>query len=420
MADRRDYKTGSVYQRESDWRWIATIEAGWNANGKRRRVTVSANGCEGGCKPRCQHRAEIKRKLRDKGLAIEKGGLPVRGSRITVKQWSERWLELTKATLRPKPWATDASAVKKWIVPTIGNARLEELSPDDLRAVSRAQIKAGRSTTTARRTHLTLTAMLRAAMIEGYQVPPRVLLLKAPSVEASDRDEMPVAEVLLVLNAAVALLPHWSRWFVQAIHGMRPAEVLGVTWDAIDLNGGTLTVDWQLQALPYVDRKNKALGFRVPEGFEVRHLEGSYHLTRPKTKKGYRVIPLVPAMKRALLDWRELAPANPYGLVWPAANGRPAREKDDLDEWYRLQDTVGVRHPTRRDKNGEAAHYYIYEARHGFATRLLEEGADEHVITALMGHSSIVTSRGYMHVKQQQALEAMERVAARYILEPPT
>ncbi len=43
----------------------------------------------------------------------------------------------------------------------------------------------------------------------------------------------------------------------------------------------------------------------------------------------------------------------------------------------------------------------------------MEQGADEHVITALMGHSSIVTSRGYMHVKQQHALEAMEQQAAR-------
>jgi len=405
LADRRDYKTGSVYQRRSDWRWIATIEAGWNANGSRRRIPVSSKGCEGGCAPRCPHRAEIKRKLRDKQLAINKDGLPAVGAgRTTVKAWSEHWLENTKTQLRPKPWRTDKSAIRQWIVPTIGHKRLDELTPADIRAVASAQRKAGRTTTTAKRTHTTLTGMLRAAMIDGHQVPARVLLVKAPEVAPNDRDEMPVAEVLLVLNAAVALLPHWSRWFMQALHGMRPAEVLGVTWEEVDLDRNLLTIDWQLQPMPYIDPKNKALGFQIPDGLETHRLVDAYHLIPPKSKKGARVIPLVPAMRRALMDWREIAPASPHGLVWPAANGRPAQEKDDLAEWYALQDTVGVRHPSGR-------HYYLYEARHGLATRLMEAGTDEHVITALMGHSSIVTSRGYMHVKQQHALEAMEKVA---------
>lgn len=409
---RRDYGTGSVYQRKSDWRWIGTIEAGFNANGERRRVPVSSKGCEGGCKARCPHRAEIAKKLRDKRLTIERDGLPAKGgSQATVRQWSAEWLKMTQTRLRPKPWRTDASAVKQWIVPTIGHKKLADLTPADVRAVAAAQRKAGRTTSTALRTHTTLTAMLRAAMVEGHQVPARVLMVKAPKPAPSDRDEMPVVDVLLTLNAAVELLPHWSRWFMQALHGMRPAEVLGLTWENVILTGPEphIVIEWQLQPLPYLDRRDKMLGFQVPDGLRVRHLVDAFHLIEVKTKKGERVIPLVPSMQRALTEWRDVAPESPHGLVWPAANGRPAREKDDLAEWYALQDTVGVRHPSGR-------HFYIYEARHGFATRLLEEDADEHVITSLMGHSSIVTSRGYQHVKQRHALEVMERVASRYVL----
>lgn len=398
MAKRREYKTGSLYQRK-DGMWVGTLEAGWTVEGKRRRITISA-----------KTEADAKKKLRDKRLQIEREGLPSASSRMTVKAWSEQWLAVTQTQLRPKPWATDRSAVRQWIVPTIGHRRLDEITPADVRAVAQAQRAAGRSTSTAKRTHTTLTAMLRAAMIDGHQIPARVLLVKSPEIAANDRDEMPVAELLLMLNAAHELLPHWSRWFMQSLHGMRPAECLGLTWSAIDFNASAMVVEWQLQALPYVDRKNKALGFRVPDGYEARRLVDAYHLTRPKTKKGHRVIPLVPAMRQALLDWRDVAPETPLDLVWPAISGRPAREKDDLAEWYALQDTVGVRHPTGR-------HFYIYEARHGLATRLMEEGVDEHVITAIMGHSSIVTSRGYMHANQRHALEAMEKVATRLQLD---
>lgn len=37
---RREYGTGGLHQRRSDWRWIGTLETGWTTNGTRRRHTV--------------------------------------------------------------------------------------------------------------------------------------------------------------------------------------------------------------------------------------------------------------------------------------------------------------------------------------------------------------------------------------------
>lgn len=65
---------------------------------------------------------------------------------------------------------------------------------------------------------------------------------------------------------------------------MRQAECLGLTWDAVDLDNGTLDVSWQLQALPWQDRTRGA--FRVPAGFFARHLTGSYHLSAPRLLPG--------------------------------------------------------------------------------------------------------------------------------------
>lgn len=391
---RRDYRTGSVYQRQSDGLWVGTLEAGFTASGGRRRLTVSG-----------KTEAIARRKLRDKRLQIDREGVPSTGGRATVKRWSEEWLESRRTKVRAKPWATDASAVRRWIVPTIGHRRLSELTPADVRAVATAQRKAGRSSSTARRTHLTLTAMLRAAMVDGHQVPARVLLVEAPATAANDLDAMPAEELEAVLNVAIEHLPHWSRWLVQVLYGQRPAEVLGLTWEAVDFDRRTITVEWQLQALPYVDRNNKALGFVVPDGMRVRQLVDAWHLTPPKTKKGLRVVPLLPVVEAALREWREISQPSPHGLVWPALSGRPANEKHDLLEWHALQCMAGVGHLAGR-------YWKVYEARHAFATRLLEGGVDERVVTELMGHSSIVSTQGYRHVRQELALEALTRINA--------
>src|SRR5699024_9139781 len=39
---RRDYGTGSVYQRARDGKWVASVEVGWTTKGTRRRRTKTA------------------------------------------------------------------------------------------------------------------------------------------------------------------------------------------------------------------------------------------------------------------------------------------------------------------------------------------------------------------------------------------
>lgn len=399
QARRRQHGSGSIYQR-ADGRWIGSIEAGFTASGARRRVSVTA-----------ATKAEVKRKLVARQNQIAAEGLPTAVSvRATVKTWSDEWLAMKQQHLRPRPWATTQSAVRRWVVPTIGHKRLEQLSPADVRAVAQAQRAAGRSSSTALRTHVVLTAMLRDAIAEGHQVPRRVLDVRAPAKAVSDRTSMSIPEALAMLQVA-SFLPHGSRWAMAFLHGMRQGECLGLTWDCVDLDAGLVTVRWELQALPYVEPRNPGSGFRIPEGLDVRHLVDGYHLLPPKTRAGFRMVPLVPAMREALADWREVAPENPWGLVWPTAEGRPANEKHDREEWHALQCTAEVGHPAGR-------WYHPHEARHTTATQLLEAGVDPHQITALMGHSSILTTRGYQHPGARPALAALEAVAGALELSP--
>src|SRR5688572_15383375 len=116
-SPRRGWKTGSIYRRKADGRWMGTIDVGWTAKGTRRRVTVSG-----------KTEAEVKRKLRDKQRAIDTEGLSPASGRATVKAWAEQWLPIKERALAPNSYVATRAAVNKWVVPTIGHKRLEMLT----------------------------------------------------------------------------------------------------------------------------------------------------------------------------------------------------------------------------------------------------------------------------------------------------
>jgi hypothetical protein len=255
---------------ENGCRMRGSIDAGYTRSGGRRRPVVTG-----------RTEAEVKRKLRDKVRALEAGS--ARSSApATVKSWSDVWLPLVKARRRPSSYIASRTAVRNWIVPTIGHMRLADLTPVDIRAVDTA-VTAVNSTTTALRYRSTLMKMLKDAVREGHTVPDRVFHVDPPVVAVTDREAMPTEDAIKMLAAATTL-PHGSTWAAAFLQGLRPAERRGLTWDAVGED--TFTVSWQLQSLPYNVRRDRSSGFRIPDGFEHRQVSGALHLVRPKTKAG--------------------------------------------------------------------------------------------------------------------------------------
>jgi integrase len=167
-----------------------------------------------------------------------------------------------------------------------------------------------------------------------------------------------------------------------------------------------LRLAWQLQPLPYNVARDRSSGFRVPDGYEHVQLAGRLHLVRPKSKAGWRVLPLVPMLADALAHWQVAAPESPHELVWPALDGSPADEDADREEWHAIQATAGIGHPAGRP-------YHVHEVRHTTATLLLALGVDEATRVAIMGHSSIASTRAYEHRDLTLIRGALEKVAGR-------
>ncbi|WP_436699917.1 tyrosine-type recombinase/integrase [Nocardioides sp. BYT-33-1] len=412
---RSEYGTGSRYQRSSDWRWLATFESGYTASGGRKRTTVTTKGCVGGCPDRCKHIAALNRKIRDKKVELEREGHRNVKRTTSVAKWSEVWLEMIQAKVRPSAYETDKAAMRA-VVAAIGAVKLADLTPADIRAVAAYLRRNGKSTSTALRYHGSLIRMLKAASLDGYAIPPNVLLAEKPKKAVDDRRAVPLVDAIKVLEH-VARLPDGSRWALAFLQGLRQAEALGLTWNQVDLDAGTLTVSWQAKALRYIDRSDPSAGFAMPDGYEVRHLVGSTHLVRPKSAAGWRVQPLVPWAVNALRTWREKAPENPHGLVWPGRTIKgetwPRNAASDRDQWEAVQAAVGISHPAGRP-------FHVHEIRHGTATLLMELGVPESVRIAIMGHSSIAVTRGYEFVDISQARQALEQAAERLALTPPS
>lgn len=452
MVSRRDYGEGSVYQRcearygcppvadlgvDDDGkpvrarpphkcraRWYATIEAGYTSNLARRRITVSAK-----TKP------QVLRKLREARGRHDAGEI-ITSDRITVKVWAEEYLELRKnppKPLSPNAWNAAASPLRKWVIPTIGHRRLSQLTPADIRAVAQAQYDVGNKTSAADATHRAMMTMLNRAVREGKTVPLAALKAERPGMGESDRTALSLQDTLACL-AVAATLPHGTRWALALLYGARMGELLGLVEHdpidghrCVDFDAREIRLEWQLQDLQRVDPKRPELGYRIPRDYVAVQLKGMYHLVRPKhtrSGKGFRVLPMLEPMAEALQEWLRVRPENPWGLVYPTANGLPCNDKVDREEWAAIQYTASVAAVEPGQYAAPLEHvvfhpagerfYHVHECRNVAATALDDVGASDNVIMSVLGHADIVTSRGYMTAHLDAKREAIAKVAERF------
>ena len=389
--------TGTRPKHPCHGRWEGRVYVGFNSSGERRRVTVSG-----------KTKAIVEGKLRTLTREVAEKGAPAAGARrTTVKAWADEWLPRHAKKVRPTTYTTDAGAMRKWIIPTLGHRRLADLNPGDFRTLRDTITDAGRSTTTALHAHTLLANMLKAALVEGHPVDERLLHVDKPGKAINDRTSMRADHARRVLASLDGRAD--ATQFVSALlQGLRSGETRGLTWDCVDFDRQQIDVSWQLQELPYKVKRDPSSGFVYPDGFECRHLINRFHLTRPKTSHGLRVIPLVDWMGAALRLERDQWVENEWGLVWATTgrNGdpRPITSIDYLRRWHDVQALAGVAHPSGRP-------YHVHELRHTTATLLLQAGTDRRVIEAIVGHSTLVEA--YLHVGTADSRAALEKVADR-------
>ncbi|MFF0546898.1 tyrosine-type recombinase/integrase [Nocardia thailandica] len=395
---RRAAGEGSLYQRRRDGMWVGRIELPPSPAGERQRSKPVYS----------KDRATVVAKLGELKEAAAKGMLQQSDTRLTVGAYLEDWLEeVAKPRMKPHAWKSYRSAVKTRIIPAIGGRRLWPLSTDDVRFMHRwirgATYKRGGqevpySTRAVEEAHNVLSAALSDAVADG-KAPRNVCeLVAAPRVLSESHGSLTSDQARAVLLAALeAKDPMVTRWAAGLMLGGRQGELLGLTWDRVDLDRGVLDLSWQLEWLPLKpgagpedeDR------FAVEPGFEYRPIWRGAAWTRPKTTKSQRIVPIPQPLAAILAVHKESSERNRWGLVWvtqPKQQSRwqmltPVGDAVDRSGWKAAQQRAKIAEPVD-----------VHAMRGTTATLLMEAGVDARIIQAILGHSSVVTTRGYQTV----------------------
>jgi integrase len=376
---------GSVYKRD-DGLWCASVELP-SATGKRRRKVISS-----------KDKATVIRKLSAIQTQLRThGDLPTADQ--TVEQWFTYWLEdLLPKEGRPNTVKGYRTVIQKYIIPTIGKVRLEQLTPAHIRRVHTAILQAPKypkdpsrgtlSSTYALNAHRIMASSLTTAEREGRVTRNVAKLTAAPRKAAREVLALDLEEVIHVLEV-VSRQTHaelGSRWATSLLTGARRGEVIGLERDRV---GDVIDLSWQLQRLKLTGVDGKP---DVPADFEYRHLVGGLYLTRPKSAAGWRIVPLVEPLRGILQRYIAATPDNEFGLVW-APRGRPLDPDQDSAAW----------HDVLRDAE-ILKDVPLHGARHTTVDLLYLAGVPEDIIMEIVGHSTRSVTRGYKSQRNKTRL----------------
>lgn len=400
---------GSVYQRKSDGMWVCAIDLGTDETGRRRRKTVTA-----------KNKPDLITKRRKLIRDIEDGILVVH-SNMTVEAWLDRWhQDIAKKRLKPRVWVDYRQLIERHIKPAIGKQKLSKLGPANIRAMH-DRIAATPSARGDGNVGGRVVAICHSILAKALKDAVRDGLIRD---NPCDRVDRPIArskarEPLTADYAKKLLLssgntgdPLAAMWATALLIGARQSELMGLTWDRADLTAGTLDLSWQLQQLPFRHGCSKATPtcgrktagtcpkrqIDAPAQYEYEQVHGGLCFTRPKTTSSIRLIPIPPLLVQALAQRKAEAVDNPHGLVWTDAAGNPYRHIEVQKAWHAATEAAGV---PRCD---------MHAARHTAASLLLELGVPMEVIAQILGHSTILTTRGYAHANLEMAQQAMSKL----------
>lgn len=386
---------GGVTQRQ-DGTWCATVELPPGPGGKRRRKYLYA-----------KTKALVLRKMVATRRELGTNG-DIATSSTSTEKWMTYWLEkLIAPELRPKTYAAHRAVVNWHIIPNLGRIKLDKLTADRIRDMydailatpKKAALRNGTppppgtvmlSAAYVGTVHDTLRQALSAAVVEGKLAKSPMDAVKRPKTASKDRKALELDEAIRLLGY-IADHPQGALWATFLLTGARRGEVLALEADRVT---DVLDLSWQLQRISTMDK--------APKDYEYRHVVDHLYLTRPKSKRGWRIIPLVPPLKDILERHAEL---NPGGLIF-TKNGKAWNPDEITAAWKKLLRDAGL-----------PDDIVLHGSRHTVVDLLYEAGVPEDVIQEIVGHSSRAMTRGYKSRGNRRQLEdAMNRMSR--MLEP--
>ena len=319
---------------------------------------------------------------------------------MTVDGWFEYWVKNIVGDLAPNTRRNYSDRYKHNIQPVIGSMPLTAVKPMHCKMVlNRMEDRYAGST--IRQAYITMGTMLRSAVMNDLIAKhPMDGVRYAKPVRAVDDIKFLTVEEQQKFLEVAKRSHNYLQYALILETGLRCGELVGLTWDAIDWERRTLTV-------------NKTL--------EYQHNQGFWRAGPPKTQQSYRTIPLTnrayeilgevrakagdrkeSALLAQTLEYMDRRSGVKANLVmrdlvfinW--RTGEPTKNSSYDTHLYKLCDEAGIKR------------FCMHALRHTYATRAIESGMQPKVLQRLLGHASIQTTMDkYVHVTDDSMAKAV-------------
>ncbi len=322
-------------------------------------------------------------------------------SDMTVDEFFEFWQKHLIPDLRSNTKRNYRDRYIHNIQPVIGRLRVRDVRPFHCKKVL-LDMEEEYAPSTVVQTFIAMGTLLKAARENGVidKHPMDGVKCTKARKSVSDIKVLTIEEQAKFLEAAKRS-HNYDQYVLMLDTGLRTGELVGLTWESVDLKNKTITID-------------KAL--------EYRHSRGTWEAGPPKTTAGYRTIPLSSRAYNILarlydarknrfeapeldtqLEFKdrltgEIRYLNMKDLVFVNRKGMPTKNSSYDTHLYKLCDEAGIKHIS------------MHVLRHSFATRAIERGIQPKTLQQLLGHASLqVTMDTYVHVTENTMIQAIKQ-----------
>lgn len=327
-------------------------------------------------------------------------------STSSVDDWFQYWYDNLIVDLSPNTRRNYLERYERNIKPYIGKMCMSDVKPMHTKMILNRMLDdyAG---STIRQTYIAMGTMFRAAVINDVisKHPMEGVRYTKPVKPASDHRVLTVEEEQKFLKAAESSHNYYQYALILET-GLRTGEMIGLTWDAIDFEEHTLTV-------------NKTL--------EFRHNQHLWRAGPPKTQTSYRTLPLTNRAYEILLEVKERRKSQKMSedlnQVLTFTDRRTGQSSS-----MKLSDLVFINYRTGMPAKNSSYDTHLYKLcevagippfcmhtlRHTYATRAIESGVQPKVLQQLLGHASIKTTMDtYVHVTTDSLKKAIRQFEER-------
>lgn len=173
------------------------------------------------------------------------------------------------------------------------------------------------------------------------------------------------------------------RFILQT--GLRTGELVGLKWEDIDFKAKTI---------------------QIRRSMEYRYSVKEWRVGEPKSKSGYRTVPLTEEAiailnkQKEKNKWISEIPKEWEEFVFLCRKGTPVKNSTYDTALFKICDKAKI------------PRFSMHILRHTFATRCIEAGMKPKTLQMLLGHSNIgITMNLYVHTTEEEKKKEIDLVA---------